>query len=61
MVQRSAGHDHVERIGRGELLERDALEDRPLRRDGIDRGHVVAARSEGQRNLPVAAAHLQDA
>ena len=44
MVERAAGDDHVERRGGSELFECHALEDRPFRRDRIDRSDVVAAR-----------------
>ena len=61
MVERAAGDDHVERRGGSELFECHALEDRPFRRDRIDRSDVVAARGKRECDLPLAAPDVEHA
>jgi hypothetical protein len=61
VVQRARGDDGVERPGVGEALESHAAEDHPLRRLGVDRGHLVPGVVERAGQLAAATPDLKHA
>ena len=60
VMERADGDEGIERLGVGEVLERNGLEDVALRGVRVDRGDGEAAVCEGSRQVAAAAPDLED-
>ena len=60
VMERADGDEGVERLGVGEVLERNGLEDVALRRVRVDRGDGEAPVCERSRQVAAAAPDLED-